>query len=261
MAATSATMRMASVSVSAQSSVRHALRLNMPIGCVGVRAGVPMRAISSCSRSSGLGDGEGGERRWQSSTSLQQRKPRSYKPVLVETRGEVERWSIGTATGSSAPVHESSPAHMPIMVERRADSSMSRAAVDTKLMTDKFGRYHDYLRISLTEKCNLRCKYCMPPEGVELSPKHEMLTTEEILRLANLFVDLGVTKIRLTGGEPLVRRDNAPIIIITHRIPFSSALLAHKGPFCFSLLFSFLALGWDVPQELIQGEYCHSETP
>jgi len=71
---------------------------------------------------------------------------------------------------------------------------------------DRFGRAHTYLRISVTERCNLRCRYCMPEEGVQLLPKDHLLSFEEIERLAALFVRLGVTKIRLTGGEPLVRR-------------------------------------------------------
>src|SRR5438094_6230135 len=71
---------------------------------------------------------------------------------------------------------------------------------------DRFGRSHTYLRISIIEKCNLRCRYCMPEEGVPLLPKDDLLSFEEIERLAALFVRLGVRKIRLTGGEPLVRR-------------------------------------------------------
>src|SRR5260370_1365112 len=71
---------------------------------------------------------------------------------------------------------------------------------------DRFGRAHTYLRISVTERCNLRCRYCMPAEGVQLLPKDHLLSFEEIERLATLFVRLGVRKIRLTGGEPLVRR-------------------------------------------------------
>ncbi len=74
------------------------------------------------------------------------------------------------------------------------------------LLTDTFGRRHTYLRIALTERCNLRCRYCMPEEGVPLRPRDEILTFEEILRLARLFVEAGVDKIRLTGGEPLVRK-------------------------------------------------------
>ncbi len=75
------------------------------------------------------------------------------------------------------------------------------------MLTDTFGRRHTYLRISLTERCNLRCRYCMPEEGVPLSPRDHLLTFEEIERLARLFVRHGVDKIRLTGGEPLVRQD------------------------------------------------------
>lgn len=75
------------------------------------------------------------------------------------------------------------------------------------MFVDSFGRRHTYLRISLTERCNLRCTYCMPEEGVDLSPRSAILTFEEIERLAKIFVRNGVEKIRLTGGEPLVRKD------------------------------------------------------
>ncbi len=75
------------------------------------------------------------------------------------------------------------------------------------MFVDAFGRKHTYLRISVTERCNLRCTYCMPEEGVDLSPKDQILTFEEIERLARLFVHHGVDKIRLTGGEPLVRKN------------------------------------------------------
>lgn len=74
-------------------------------------------------------------------------------------------------------------------------------------LKDNFNRQHDYLRISITERCNLRCVYCMPEEGVELSPSEKLLSTDEILRLARLFASQGVSKIRLTGGEPTVRKD------------------------------------------------------
>ena len=73
-------------------------------------------------------------------------------------------------------------------------------------LVDNFGRTHDYLRISITDRCNLRCRYCMPPGGVDLNPKSELLTFDEIVRLAEIFVNLGIKKIRLTGGEPLVRK-------------------------------------------------------
>ncbi|KAM3594672.1 uncharacterized protein V6R79_011945 [Siganus canaliculatus] len=79
-------------------------------------------------------------------------------------------------------------------------------------LTDTFGRKHSYLRISLTEKCNLRCQYCMPEEGVKLTPRNQLLSTSEVLTLARLFVQEGVEKIRLTGGEPLIRPDVLDII-------------------------------------------------
>lgn len=75
------------------------------------------------------------------------------------------------------------------------------------ILSDSFGRNHTYLRISLTELCNLRCTYCMPAEGIQLSPRSHIMSFEEIYTIAKTFVDHGVTKIRLTGGEPLVRRD------------------------------------------------------
>ncbi|XP_022147173.1 GTP 3',8-cyclase, mitochondrial [Momordica charantia] len=78
---------------------------------------------------------------------------------------------------------------------------------DSNMLVDSFGRLHTYLRISLTERCNLRCQYCMPAEGVDLTSSPKLLTRNEILRLANLFVSSGVNKIRLTGGEPTIRKD------------------------------------------------------
>ncbi len=81
------------------------------------------------------------------------------------------------------------------------------------LLQDTFGRKHDYLRISITEHCNLRCTYCMPEEGISLTPKSHLMTADEIVSIAQTFVNLGVTKIRLTGGEPLVRKDAAAIIL------------------------------------------------
>ncbi|XP_065170805.1 molybdenum cofactor biosynthesis protein 1 isoform X1 [Atheta coriaria] len=81
-----------------------------------------------------------------------------------------------------------------------------------KPLTDLYGRHHSYLRISLTERCNLRCQYCMPAEGVQLQPNSNLLSIDEIVKLATLFAQEGVTKIRLTGGEPTVRKDLPDII-------------------------------------------------
>ena len=79
-------------------------------------------------------------------------------------------------------------------------------------MIDSYGRTIDYLRISVTDRCNLRCTYCMPPEGVRLFRHEDMLTFEEIVEVARAGVAMGITKIRLTGGEPLVRRNIAGLV-------------------------------------------------
>jgi cyclic pyranopterin phosphate synthase len=74
-------------------------------------------------------------------------------------------------------------------------------------LIDSFGRIARDLRISITDRCNFRCTYCMPEEGMQFVPRSELLSFEEITRLSRLFVELGVESIRLTGGEPTVRRD------------------------------------------------------
>ena len=84
---------------------------------------------------------------------------------------------------------------------------------NNSLLQDEFQRKHDYLRISITEHCNLRCTYCMPEDGISLTPKSNLMTADEIISIAQTFVNLGVTKIRLTGGEPLVRKDARDIIL------------------------------------------------
>jgi cyclic pyranopterin phosphate synthase len=72
-------------------------------------------------------------------------------------------------------------------------------------LSDPFNRPINYLRISVTDRCNLRCIYCLPPEGIDLLPQGEVLTYEEIARIARLAAELGINKVRLTGGEPLAR--------------------------------------------------------
>ncbi len=79
-------------------------------------------------------------------------------------------------------------------------------------LIDSFGRVHDNLRISITDRCNVRCFYCMPEEGVQFLPRAEILTFEEIERFVRVAVTLGVNKVRITGGEPLVRKD-LPVLV------------------------------------------------
>lgn len=86
-------------------------------------------------------------------------------------------------------------------------------------MTDGYGRVIDYIRISVTDRCNLRCVYCMPPEGVQSVCHDAILRYDEILRLAEIFASLGIQKIKLTGGEPLVRKGLPQLVADLKQIP------------------------------------------
>jgi cyclic pyranopterin phosphate synthase len=80
------------------------------------------------------------------------------------------------------------------------------------MLVDRFGRSHDNLRISVTDRCNIRCFYCMPETDVHFEPRSEILDFEEIERFVHIAVTLGIRKLRVTGGEPLVRRD-LPVLV------------------------------------------------
>ncbi|KAI9711185.1 MAG: hypothetical protein M1820_002172 [Bogoriella megaspora] len=147
-----------------------------------------------------------------------------------------QRRSIATAANSSPsspditypPTSDKhAPDSMQISRKDQRAAAIKQAKPFSEFLTDNFHRQHDYLRISITEKCNLRCLYCMPEgkqslsspplpptraQGVPLSPSSHLLTTPEILYLSTLFVSQGVTKIRLTGGEPTIRPDILPLM-------------------------------------------------
>jgi len=92
------------------------------------------------------------------------------------------------------------------------------------MIIDRFNRVHNYLRISLTDNCNLRCFYCMPEEDYVFTPASQLMQVNEIETLAKIFVAEGVNKIRLTGGEPLVRKDAADIILALSKLPVQLTL-------------------------------------
>ncbi|MCP9750506.1 GTP 3',8-cyclase MoaA [Ferruginibacter sp. HRS2-29] len=92
------------------------------------------------------------------------------------------------------------------------------------MIIDKFQRVHNYLRISLTDNCNLRCFYCMPDEAYEFTPASRLMQPDEIFSIAQKFSILGVNKIRLTGGEPLVRKDAGEIIQKLSTLPVQLTL-------------------------------------
>ncbi|MFO8147112.1 MAG: GTP 3',8-cyclase MoaA [Bacteroidota bacterium] len=101
------------------------------------------------------------------------------------------------------------------------------------MLIDNHKRIHDYLRISLTDSCNFRCQYCMPDENIQCLPNKHLMQVDEIEHIARKFVDLGVKKIRLTGGEPMVRKEFPEILSRISKLPVelsltTNAVLAHK---------------------------------
>lgn len=96
-------------------------------------------------------------------------------------------------------------------------------------MVDRYGRVHDDLRISVTDRCNLRCVYCMPEEGLTFLPREELLSFDEIVRLAGVARRLGVTSVRITGGEPLVRRGLPDLIGRLAQVGFEDLAMTTNG--------------------------------
>ncbi|KAH7544802.1 hypothetical protein FEM48_Zijuj01G0024900 [Ziziphus jujuba var. spinosa] len=116
---------------------------------------------------------------------------RKFSSLMVEPK--IEPYAASSEILEGKKLHETSKDEL---TENASD-----------MLVDSFGRLHTYLRISLTERCNLRCQYCMPAQGVDLTPSPKLLSQNEIVRIASLFTSSGVDKIRLTGGEPTVRND------------------------------------------------------
>lgn len=96
-------------------------------------------------------------------------------------------------------------------------------------LIDGFNRKIDYLRISVTDRCNFRCVYCMPADGVEFVAREELLTYDEIERITKVFVGLGVDKIRISGGEPTVRKDITELVHRIGQLPLKSFAMTTNG--------------------------------
>ncbi|HQV01455.1 MAG TPA: radical SAM protein, partial [Bacteroidia bacterium] len=92
------------------------------------------------------------------------------------------------------------------------------------MLTDNYNRTHNYLRISLTDACNFRCTYCMPNEDMLFTPAQHLMQTHEIIKLAHFFVQQGIDKIRLTGGEPLIRKDFDAIVTALSKLGITLTL-------------------------------------
>lgn len=155
-------------------------------------------------------------------TTLQQTLPRALRRTRWPKPSHTRRRHAATAAApvdadrdtTTPPLDRSPPpAHsFPTTTKAIRREAVKDAAPFSDFLTDTFSRQHNYLRISLTEKCNLRCLYCMPEDGVPLQADSTQLTTPEIQYLSALFVSQGVNKIRLTGGEPTVRKDILPLM-------------------------------------------------
>src|SRR5690606_30797485 len=87
------------------------------------------------------------------------------------------------------------------------------------MIRDNHGRPINYLRLAVTDRCNLRCFYCMPEEGINFLPKPHLLTFEEMVRMVTLMAEMGITKVRITGGEPFVRKDMMAFLRSLKNIP------------------------------------------
>lgn len=101
--------------------------------------------------------------------------------------------------------------------------------IQLPVLSDAFARKVTYLRVSLTDRCNYRCTYCMPEEGVDLLPKADVLSFEEIERIVRVFVGLGVRRVRLTGGEPTVRKDVLTCVARLAAIPGLEVVMTTNG--------------------------------
>ncbi|MBR1471235.1 MAG: GTP 3',8-cyclase MoaA [Lachnospiraceae bacterium] len=113
-------------------------------------------------------------------------------------------------------------------------------------MKDAYGREIEYLRISVTDKCNLRCRYCMPPEGVPCVPHKDVLTLEEIAELVRIMAGMGIKKVRLTGGEPLVRKNITELVRRLHATPgIGQVALTTNGVLLAQMLPELKAAGLD----------------
>jgi cyclic pyranopterin phosphate synthase len=96
-------------------------------------------------------------------------------------------------------------------------------------LVDRYGRVHDDLRLSVTDRCNLRCVYCMPEEGLSFLPRHELLTFDEITRLAEVAKSLGISALRITGGEPLVRKGLPSLVARLSAVGFEDLAMTTNG--------------------------------
>jgi cyclic pyranopterin phosphate synthase len=96
-------------------------------------------------------------------------------------------------------------------------------------LVDRFGRVHNYLRLSVTDRCNFRCVYCMPAEGMDWMPRADILSFEEMSRLITIFANLGIERVRITGGEPTLRRDLVDLVALLSQLGLKEISMTTNG--------------------------------
>jgi cyclic pyranopterin phosphate synthase len=137
---------------------------------------------------------------------------------------------------AAAPAASAADALSRAAAASRAPAATGGPAPSRGLLVDRFGRVHRDLRISLTDRCSLRCTYCMPAEGVPWLAKSNILTTDELERVAIVAASLGITEVRLTGGEPLLRQD---VVDVVRRM---ARIVGEQGPLEVSMTTNALRL-------------------
>ena len=103
------------------------------------------------------------------------------------------------------------------------------SALRTDPLVDAFGRVHTYLRLSVTDRCNFRCVYCLPAEGMEWMPRKELLSYEEMARLVTVFAEMGIRRVRITGGEPTLRKDLVDLVALLNSLGLEEIALTTNG--------------------------------
>ncbi len=128
---------------------------------------------------------------------------------------------------ADAPAPRTSP--VPVSIRRRPDSPVVVDMPTTGPLIDRYGRVHRDLRLSITDECNLRCVYCLPETGARFLPHGQLLSVEELVRVARVAHSLGITSLRLTGGEPLLRREAVEIVEQLAGIGFDDLSMTTNG--------------------------------
>ena len=154
--------------------------------------------------------------------------------LVASSRAFVRLLDVGARDGTGevdavAPARAGTTVAVSVRPHRIDVTHDSSDVEDVATLRDRYGRVHDDLRISVTDRCNLRCVYCMAEEGMTFLPRAQLLSFDEIVRVARVARDLGVRAIRLTGGEPLVRAGLVDLVARLNALGFEDIALTTNG--------------------------------